>query len=119
MIVKVLDGEEIDLNLQKFLFDENKKCKSKFQYNIGLDLLSEHPNDLVFQEVYIKKENLILDFFIPSLGLVVECDGKQHTEYVPFFHHTKIEFHKQQIRDQRKRDWCILNNFKMIEVYVK
>ncbi len=119
MIVRVCDGEEVDINLQKYIFDKNKKCKSKFQYSVGLDLILEYPHDSIFQEVYIKKEILFLDFFIPSLSLVIECHGKQHTDFIPFFHHSRIEFHKQQIRDQRKRDWCALNDFKMIEIYAK
>jgi very-short-patch-repair endonuclease len=95
----------------------NEKSKSKFQYGVGQQLIQEYPHDVIFEEVIIPKDGFILDFFIPSLSLVIECHGRQHTEHVKYFHRTRKDFHNQQDIDNRKRNWCKLNNFKLIEIY--
>lgn len=93
------------------------KSKSKFQYEVGQKLKKEYPHDLIFEEINIPGEGLILDFFIPSINLVVECHGRQHTQHIKHFHKTKRDFHDQQDRDNKKQQWCRLNNFRLIEVY--
>ena len=91
--------------------------KSQFQYAVGQRLTAEYPHDMIFEEVKVPGDGFILDFFIPSLDLVIECHGRQHTEHVPHFHATKKDFHNQQDTDQKKRDWCELNGFRLIEIY--
>ena len=91
--------------------------KSRFQQRIGRELLGRYPNDPVYEEVPVPGERLVLDFVIPSLHLVVECHGRQHTEYVHHFHGNRSGFHRQQDRDDRKRRWCALNNLRLIEVH--
>jgi very-short-patch-repair endonuclease len=116
MQVKLLNGEVVNINLKKYKFDHNKKSKSKFQREIALQLKEDFPHDIIFEEVRIPKENLILDFFIPSVKIVVECQGRQHKEHIKFFHGKIKDFHNQQERDNRKREWCIINGFKLIEI---
>ncbi len=91
--------------------------KSEFQFKIGQKLLKKYPNDLIFEEVIIPGEKFILDFFIPSLKLVIECHGQQHCKFIKFFHVTRQRFHQQQERDDRKRQWCKLNEFKLLEIF--
>ena len=57
---------------------------------------------------------LYLDFFIPNLMLAVEVHGRQHYEYVPFFHKTKAGYLKARARDEDKKEWCELNNINLI-----
>lgn len=116
MIVKLLNGKDANINLRKNIFDKKSISKSNFQKEIGLLLKKDYPYDLIFHEVRIPGENFILDFFIPSLNIVIECNGRQHYEQIKFFHKTKKDFHNQQDRDNRKREWCELNNFRLIEI---
>jgi very-short-patch-repair endonuclease len=74
-------------------------------------LSQQYPYDQIFEEVYVLGENLYLDFFIPSLKLVVEVNGRQHETFVPHFHGTKRDFILQQQRDRRKAEWCLKNGF--------
>jgi very-short-patch-repair endonuclease len=116
MILKLLNGSHTKINLKKYLSDKNFS-RSKFQKSIKIRLLQQYPDDNIFEEVYVPVEKFYLDFFIPSRFMVIECQGRQHVEHVKFFHRTKIDFNKQQERDGRKREWCKLNNFKLVEIY--
>lgn len=74
------------------------------------------PQDMICEEVVVPGERFILDYLVPSMRLVVECQGRQHGVYVPYFHGTRQGFHRAQDRDARKRDWCELNRLTLIEV---
>jgi|SRR5690606_4226535 len=63
-----------------------------------------------------KKNNLELDCYNEELALAVEYNGKQHYDYVPFFHKTRDAFYNQKYRDEIKRRLCKENNVTLIEV---
>ncbi len=117
MKIKLLDGTTTNLVLHKYKVKHNgRKQGSKFQTKIWEQLKREFPNDNIFEEVFIPKERFVLDFFIPSIKIVIECQGRQHKEHVKFFHTTKKDFHNQIDRDLRKKEWCNINGFKLIEI---
>lgn len=111
----ISNGKTVKLKLKKKHL--RSKSPSQFQHNIGQQLKKQYPHDQIFEEVFIPIENLVFDFFIPSLYLVIECMGIQHSQHIKFFHKTKQQFHQQQERDQRKKDLCEINGFKMLEIY--
>lgn len=117
MEVRSLNGSIIRLKLSNKRIRTKGRSKSKFQYEVGQQLTERYPHDVIFEEVIIPRDGFILDFFIPSLDLVVECHGKQHTHHVKHFHKTIKDFHNQQDVDQKKRDWCELNGFRLLEIY--
>lgn len=114
MEIFILNGKTVTLKLRKKHL--RSKSRSQFQHDIGQQLKKQYPHDQIFEEVFIPIENLVFDFFIPSLHLVVECMGIQHYQHIKFFHGTKQQFHRQQDRDQRKKDLCKLNGFKFVEI---
>ena len=116
MEILLLNGDTAKINLKKYQLKETYQ-KSKFQTRIGEQLKEEYPLDNIYSEVYIPVEKFYLDFFIPSRSIVIESNGRQHNEHIKFFHKTKIDFHKQQDTDRRKREWCKLNNFLLLEIY--
>lgn len=63
-----------------------------------------------------KKNNLELDCYNSELAIAVEYNGKQHYDYVPFFHKTRDAFYNQKYRDEMKRRLCKENNVALIEV---
>lgn len=117
MEVKLLTGGTARIRLSNKWFRVDGKSRSQFQHEVGIQLSEQYPHDRIFEEIVIPGEKFILDFFIPSLYLVIEAHGKQHMEHIRHFHKTKQDFHKQQDTDQRKRDWCSLNKFRLIEIY--
>lgn len=117
MEVLLLNGNTARLLLAKCHRKTSDKSKSKFQYSIGKELAHQYPHDNIFEEVFVPVERFVLDFFIPSVVLVVECHGEQHRKHIRHFHKTRQDFHRQQDTDNRKRDWCLLNGFKLLEIY--
>ena len=117
MEVALLNGGTAKLRLSNKRLRTRAMSKSNFQHGIGQQLTKKYPHDVIFEEVIVPGDGFILDFFIPSLSLVIECHGRQHTKHIKHFHKTKKEFHNQQDVDQKKRDWCELNGFKLIEIY--
>ncbi len=117
MEVLLLSGGFANLKLRNKRIRCEYQCRSKFQYEIGQELSRKYPHDIIFEEVIVPIDGFILDFFMPSLSLVVECHGIQHTKHVKHFHKTIKQFHAQQIIDEKKREWCDLNDFKLVEIY--
>ena len=60
--------------------------------------------------------NLEIDCYNDSLKLGVEYNGRQHYDFVPFFHKNKETFYNQKYRDDMKRRLCKENNITLIEV---
>lgn len=59
---------------------------------------------------------LELDCYNPELALAVEYNGRQHYEYVPFFHRNREAFYNQKYRDELKRIKCRENSVTLVEV---
>ena len=60
--------------------------------------------------------NLELDCYNPELRLGVEYNGRQHYEFIPFFHKNKEAFHNQKYRDYMKKNMCKKNGIHLISV---
>lgn len=60
--------------------------------------------------------NLEIDCYNNDLRLGIEYSGRQHYEYIPFFHKNKEAFYNQKYRDELKRRICKDNNINLIEV---
>lgn len=90
--------------------------RGKFQTAVGDALCDMYPSDVVCEEFPCSGENLTLDFFIPRKKLAVEVQGRQHREYVAFFHGDAEGFKKQKKRDERKAEWCELNGIRLVKI---
>lgn len=60
--------------------------------------------------------NLELDCFNEELKIAVEYDGRQHFEYIPYFHKTHEAFMNQRYRDYMKEQMCKDNGIILIRV---
>lgn len=60
---------------------------------------------------------VVIDFVIPSKSIWIEYNGKQHYEFVSYFHgHEEGDFEKQLTRDKNIREYCKSHKIKLIEV---
>lgn len=50
--------------------------------------------------------NLELDCYNKELNLAAEFNGRQHYEYIPYFHSSKETFYNQRYRDELKKMYC-------------
>jgi hypothetical protein len=119
MKFKTLNNKEVRLEIlpQRYPMRSRDQCKSIGQYLLGRTIRSIYgTNALILEEFPIPEENLWLDFYMPHHNLAFEFHGEQHDQFNKFFHGDKDGFQRSKARDQRKRDWCILNGITLIEV---
>lgn len=119
MKVVGLNGKYYSINLKKF-HPKNSK-KSSYHLAARSLLKSIFKNLPIYEEVKLpgavnpaKKSALFLDFFIPSASLAIEVHGRQHFEFTPYFHKSRLGFLESKHRDCCKANWCELNNLDLI-----
>lgn len=119
MKFKTLNNKEVRLDIipQRYPVRSREQSKSNGQYLLGRTIRSIYGvNVLILEEFPIPEENLWLDFYLPHNSLAFEFHGEQHDQFNKFFHGDKKGFEKSLERDQRKRDWCTLNDITLIEI---
>jgi hypothetical protein len=78
-----------------------------------------YPTMQMLEEVTIyprRSEVSYLDFYIPLIKTCIEVHGEQHYKFTPFYHSNMMAFFKGQKKDRDKKEWCVLNNIKYIEL---
>ena len=98
MKVVGLNGREYNLDLKKYI--KNDRSKRSFYHLRAREMIKDiFSGYTILEEVKLpgsvnpaKKSVLYLDFFIPNLMIGIEVHGKQHYEYVPYFHKTKAKY---------------------------
>lgn len=117
MKVVGLNGKEY--NIKKF----KSKDKDSEGHTLARKLIKEvYPLDTIWEEVELPgtkencKKNLYADFLVPRVKILFEVHGKQHYEFVQFFHGTKLNFIEHKKRDARKKLWCEINDIIYVEL---
>lgn len=116
-----LDQKEYSLNLVKY--NKPRENCSILHSRARILLHNLFPYDIIFEEIVlpgIKSEisirPLILDFYINSQKLAVEVQGQQHYDHVKFFYGNKLEFFRARRLDSLKKQWCDINNIRLVEL---
>jgi len=118
--MKFLDplGKERNLKgAKKYLINWEEKSRSKFQKNVKDFLKDYWLHDIVFEEFRIVGTRLSLDFYNANKKITVEVQGDQHVRYVKHFHKNRLKYLEQLKRDQKKLDFCEINDIKLVEIY--
>lgn len=113
------DGRERPWNLSKYV--PKNRSHSNLHGSVRKTLKQLFPKHKLLEEVSLpgsftstRKSTLYADFFIPSANLIVEAHGRQHYEFVPFYHKRKEQFYKSRMRDKDKICWCEINEIDII-----
>ena len=87
-------------------------------HSILLELFPSNPIKQVFCEYYINfmGKKLYFDFYIKSLNLFIEVQGRQHVQFVKHFHGDRKTFLAQKERDNLKRVWAEENDFSLFRI---
>jgi hypothetical protein len=112
-------GEVVNVDIRQSKYPVKAKSRSSLQGEVGSLLRSKYPYDVILEDFVLPGSRMSVDFFLPQKGIVVEVDGKQHDEFVPFFHGDKAasdKFAQQKGRDASKTGWCEMNDFNLIRV---
>ena len=89
---------------------------SKIADDVYLILEKEFPFTYIEKEYYVNYRNtrLLFDFYIRNLGILIECQVRQHTEFVKHFHGQVENFYSQKRRDNLKVEYCEENNLILV-----
>ena len=116
-----LDNREYSWNFGKYSTPSSNP--SSLHLRARLLLKTMFPYDVVGEELVIpgikteiNNRPLLLDFYIHSIRLALEIQGRQHSEFVSFFHGNKLEFFRSKRLDNLKRQWCVINHITIIEL---
>ena len=91
------------------------ECRRVLEQIFGRRFPNIRPNFLR-NEVTGNIHNLELDCYNSELKLAVEYNGKQHYQYLPYFHKSKAVFQNQLYRDYMKKNKCKENGVCLINV---
>jgi very-short-patch-repair endonuclease len=120
MKFKTLTGSRRRIqNIRKYLINWEKKSKSNFQFRTKKFLKKYWLNHVVFEELPVAGTKLSLDFYNANEKIAVEVQGEQHIKFVKFFHRTKASYIDQKRRDAQKKEFCVINNIKLVEIFPK
>lgn len=109
-----LDGQEYNVVLKEMVVDDEHRSGLHLQArNI---IKTVFPFERILEEVPLPGTNLIADFFIPNLRLIIEVDGAQHQKLSLHYHKDIKGFYKAQLRDKNKERFCEINNIRLIRL---
>ena len=116
------DGRERRWSLSKCVISgDDSRPRSNLHVLARKVLRKQLPYDRILEEVPLpgshkpsRKSTLFVDFLIPSESLAVEVHGRQHFEFVAYFHGDKRGFRKSKARDKDKANWLELNSITLI-----
>lgn len=100
------------------------KCKLSHGESIVQDIMEQY--HIKYESQYkINIDNIInssgyayIDFYLPDYNIFIEYNGIQH--YIPIeYFGGQLRFEQQNKRDQCVRDYCQINNIKLIEISYK
>ena len=118
MNFKTLYGKEKPIrNPHKYKIKWNGKSRSKFQKNVKKYIYKHWKYDAVYEEFKVAGTQLTLDFYNHTKKIAIEVQGAQHLQFVKHFHKTRSNFLRQIRRDDKKMDFCELNNIKLVQIY--
>jgi hypothetical protein len=116
-----VNPSDISLNLTSNLSKKSSDSKGEIICRNTLQTIFKKPfnkirPDFLRNKALDNNMNLEIDCYNDELKLGVEYNGRQHYEFVPFFHKNKEAFHNQKYRDYMKKDLCKKNGIRLISV---
>ena len=116
-----LDGKEYKWNPS---YNQSKGDNRSELHKKAKKLIEEmFPHDIILEEVSLAGSRtqdgggiLRADMFVPNRNLIVEVHGEQHYKFNKFFFKNKLKFYKAQARDREKREWCSINDIRIVEL---
>lgn len=118
--VQGLDGREYKWNYSH----KTKSSKASSLHKKAKELIDQElPSYTYFEEVLLPgtkvragDKNLIADFYIPALSVIIEVHGSQHYHYNGHFFKDRMQWYRFLRRDKDKKRWCIKNDLIHVEL---
>jgi hypothetical protein len=88
-------------------------CRDIAQKVFGKPFVKVRPK---FLKNEVTGKNLELDIYNEDIKVAIEFNGRQHYEFVPFFHKNYEDFLTQRYRDEMKKAKCKDEGIHLIEI---
>jgi len=130
VLVDKTTKEEKEMDYSNFLyrgwfgtnnsFKTERICKSIIASLLDEnEILEHHPIIEDFDKSLCSKTKIIPDFWIKSRNCIIEYDGQQHYEYIPFFQESYQCFLEQVQRDKALVQYCKDNSIRLLRIPYK
>lgn len=122
MICWELKMKVVDFNGREYNFppsgyvpdlDDTRK-RSELHLEARAILKRLYPTQRVLEEIPLPGIRLFADFYVSHRNVIIEVHGRQHYEYVAHFHGSRAGRIQSIQRDNKKIEWCDLNNIPLI-----
>lgn len=118
MRFKTLSGKYKTIDLRKYIIDWDGKSLSKFQFGVKQFLKPYWQGQICCEELPVAGTRMRIDIYNANKKIAVEVSGAQHENFSKFHHNnSRFNYLKQIQRDQRKYEWCQLNEIQLIEIF--
>ena len=116
---KMPNGKLVWKNDKQYLTDWSKPAKSKISQSVQ-DFLKENTASYIWYSEYrVPGTRLKIDYLCPSLKIAIEVQGRQHENYVEFFHKSRTGYLAHIKRDVKKEKFLESNDYTLILIYDK
>ena len=103
--------------VSKYLIKWNAKSRSKIQFKVKQFLKHYWENHVVYEEFPVYGSRMKVDILNATKKIAVEVNGRQHSNFNPFFHNNSRATYLASIkRDVEKREWLEKNRYTLIEI---
>tara|TARA_Y100000593_G_C4081424_1_gene224050 strand:- start:11 stop:427 length:417 start_codon:yes stop_codon:yes gene_type:complete len=110
------NGKLVYKNVNKKKINWLGKSRSKLQKSVKLFLKEHWENHIVYEEFPVYGTRLSVDILNATKKIAIEVNGRQHDDYVKFFHGSRNGYLQSIKRDVKKAQWLELNKFTLIEI---
>ena len=109
----ICNSNKCDFRCPECAYSKGEERISNYFINKNINYIPQKEFDGL---VGLNNGLLSYDFYLPEYGLI-EYQGEQHERYIKGFHKSKKDFEKQLEHDRRKRQYCVDNNIKLLEIW--
>lgn len=105
-------------NIEDYRLDFDDSSLSKFQFSVKQFLRGYWLNHVLYEELPVVGTRMRIDIYNATRRIAIECDGAQHNKYNKHFHRgSRNVYLGQIIRDEKKDEWCKLNQIELVRIY--
>ena len=111
-----INGKLVYKSVGKKRINWSKKSRSKLQTKVKVFLKKFWKNHIVYEEFPVYGTRMSVDFLNATKKIAIEVNGQQHSQYVKFFHGSRLDYFKSIKRDVKKAEWLQMNEYVLIEL---
>lgn len=102
----------------KRISNKEELCYNEISKYIEKDIIKRQYSIKIFDNIINRYRTIHVDFFIESLNLIIEYDGEQHFEFIPFMFRYDYNYwySRQVLRDICLSNYCSENKINLFRI---